>query len=310
MPANVIAKKLSQRAREFGVSRIVSLAHTEGCGSANAEPLYLQTLAGHVRHRFVKGTVFLEHGCEKTHNDAIRQSLAEVGEDTESCGWASIQLDGGSDKVADNVTEWFDTRMGRAPLPDRESVDARELRLGIMTTGELPSETAELLAHLARDLISAGATVVVPDGSGLTACAPWRDDLLADADASDPTVAYGNGIEHPGLHVMEAPSSNPVEIVTGLGGTGAEIVLAHVGDCPLPSHPMIPVLQISAAERVIARYRDDLDLVLDPTLTHHDQRDAILRCLMETASGKYRPVAADRGFTSFQLTRGLFGLSM
>ena len=310
MPANVIAKKLSQRAREFGVSRIVSLAHTEGCGSANAEPLYLQTLAGHVRHRFVKGTVFLEHGCEKTHNDAIRQSLAEVGEDTESCGWASIQLDGGSDKVADNVTEWFDTRMGRAPLPDRESVDARELRLGIMTTGELPSETAELLAHLARDLISAGATVVVPDGSGLTACAPWRDDLLADADASDPTVAYGNGIEHPGLHVMEAPSSNPVEIVTGLGGTGAEIVLAHVGDCPLPSHPMIPVLQISAAERVIARYRDDLDLVLDPTLTHHDQRDAILRCLMETASGKYRPVAADRGFSSFQLTRGLFGLSM
>ena len=310
MPANVIAKNLNHRAHEFGVSRFVSLAHTEGCGSANAESLYLQTLAGHVRHRFVKGTVFLEHGCEKTHNDAIRRSLADAGEDTEACGWASIQLDGGSDKVADNVTEWFDTRMGRAPRPDRESVDAGELRLGMMTTGELPSGTGELLAHLARDLVSAGATVVVPDGSSLTACAPWRDDLLADGGDSSPTVAYGNGIEHPGLHVMEAPSSNPMEIMTGLGGTGAEIVLAHIGDCPIPSHPMIPVLQISAMDKVIERYSNDLDLVLDSTSTSRDQREAISRCLAETASGRYQPIAVNRGFTSFQLTRGLLGLSM
>ena len=109
---------------------------------------------------------------------------------------------------------------------------------------------------------------------------------------------------------MEAPSSNPVEIMTGLGGTGAEIILAHIGDCPIPSHPMIPVLQISAMDKVIERYSNDLDLVLDSTSTSRDQREAISRCLAETASGRYQPIAVNRGFTSFQLTRGLLGLSM
>ena len=310
MPANVIARHLNERAHEYGVSRFVSLAHTEGCGSVNAESLYLQTLAGHVRHRFVKGTVFLEHGCEKTHNDAVRRSLSETGEDTQRCGWASIQLDGGSDKVADNVTEWFDSRMGHAPRPARETVDAKELRLGVMTTGELPSGIAEVLVHLTRDLVGAGATVVVPEGSNLMDCAPWRDELLADEGDAAPTTAYGQGIKCPGLHVMEAPSNNPVEIMTGLGGTGVEIILVHVGDCPIPSHPMIPVLQISTMDKVIGRYGNDLDLVPDSTSTSRDQRQVISRCLAETASGRYRPVAVDRGFISFQLTRGLLGLSM
>jgi len=310
MPANVIARNLNERAHEYGVSRFVSLAHTEGCGSANAESLYLQTLAGHVRHRFVKGTVFLEHGCEKTHNDAIRLSLTKAGEDTQRYGWTSIQLDGGSDKVADNVTDWFDTRMGQATHPAREPVDAKELRLGVMTTGELPSGTAKVLVRLARDLVGTGATVVVPEGSNLMDCAPWRDELLADGAGSAPTTAYGNRIECPGLHVMEAPSNNPVEIMTGLGGTGVEIILVHVGDCPIPSHPMIPVLQISTVDKVIGRYRNDLDLIPDSTSGSRDQQETISQCLAETASGRYRPVAVDRGFTGFQLTRGLLGLSM
>ena len=249
MPARSIAKSLNERAAEYGVSRFVSLVHTEGCGSANSEDLYLQTLVGHVRHRFVKGTVFLEHGCEKTHNDAVRHRLADAGGNTDGCGWASIQLDGGSDGVAEKVTAWFDDRMGADQLPERESVGARELRLGVITTGELPDRAARTLALFIRDLVGAGATVVVPDGSGLVASDPWREDLLANPDISGPTLAYGETATCPGLHVMDAPSNNPVEILTGLGGTGVELVLAHIGDSPIPAHPMIPLLQVSVLER-------------------------------------------------------------
>ena len=44
--------------------------------------------------------VLLEHGCEKTHNDWFRGKIQEAGRDLDAFGWASIQLDGGIEKVS------------------------------------------------------------------------------------------------------------------------------------------------------------------------------------------------------------------
>ena len=69
--AELVAQDLNARGElPLGLTRFVALAHTEGCGAANADDLYLETLAGHLQHPFTQRAVLLEHGCEKTHNDA------------------------------------------------------------------------------------------------------------------------------------------------------------------------------------------------------------------------------------------------
>ena len=78
--ARLIAEELDANPPPWSdVSRFVALVHTEGCGSANGAGLYLDTLTGHLAHRSVRHAVLLEHGCEMTHNDAVRNHLAARG---------------------------------------------------------------------------------------------------------------------------------------------------------------------------------------------------------------------------------------
>ncbi|MEC8252339.1 MAG: UxaA family hydrolase, partial [Planctomycetota bacterium] len=105
--AELVAQDLNARGElPLGLTRFVALAHTEGCGAANADDLYLETMAGHLRHPFTQRAVLLEHGCEKTHNDAVRGWLRERGVATDSFGYASVQLDGGIERVRAKITEW------------------------------------------------------------------------------------------------------------------------------------------------------------------------------------------------------------
>ena len=99
--ARLIADHLNTRDNaKQGVSRYVALVHTEGCGSANSEGLFLQTVLGHLQHRFTRRAVLLEHGCERTHNDAMRHYLTGQGIGLERLGFASVQMDGGIDRGA------------------------------------------------------------------------------------------------------------------------------------------------------------------------------------------------------------------
>ena len=94
--ARLIAEDLDANPPPWSdVSRFVALVHTEGCGSNNAAGLFLDTLAGHLAHRCVRHAVLLEHGCEQTHNDAVRHHLAGQGLAADRFGWASVQMDGG-----------------------------------------------------------------------------------------------------------------------------------------------------------------------------------------------------------------------
>lgn len=55
----------------------------------------------------VHHALLLEHGCEKTHNDYMSQYLKNLGVPTSKFGWASVQLDGGIEKVSKKVIDWF-----------------------------------------------------------------------------------------------------------------------------------------------------------------------------------------------------------
>ena len=309
--ARLIAEELNGRADAIGsVSRYVALVHTEGCGSANAEHLYLQTLLGHLRHRFTKRAVLLEHGCERTHNDAVRRYLHEQGLGTERFGWASVQLDGGIAGVRDKVVQWFEEALSDDPYPGAESVGVEELRLGVFVNGRVSDRTAETLARVMLGVVNGGGTVVIPAQDDLLGRAVLRETLLREPADHRASLAYGQPAERAGLHIMQAPTQDSTEIITGLGGTGVEIMLGHLAHGPLQAHPMIPLLQVSGEPQVKAHYAADLDLLLDNDAPIDALVERMLTCIGEAASRRYQPKLFGRGITNFQLTRGLLGVSL
>ena len=325
--ARLIAEDLDANPPPWSdVSRFVALVHTEGCGSNNAAELYLRTLLGHVVHRSVRHAILLEHGCEQTHNDAVRHYLAGRGFDVERFGWASVQMDGGianvQAKVAGQLEAMAAARApgpasageaapGGAKSPARETVGAQELRMALAANGPVPDAIGEVLGRLAAGLVAAGATVVVPDSPGLLASAAFRAAVFPDGAAVPAaSLAFGQPADARGFHVMEAPTENPVEAFTGLGATGVELMLCHLGRTSLQAHPMIPLLQVTADAGVAERYAGDLDRVL--TLERSSDRllDELADLIAATASRRYLPRLWSRGVTEFQLTRGRLGLSM
>ena len=124
------------------------------------------------------------------------------------------------------------------------------------------------------------------------------------------SLAFGQPADERGFHVMEAPTENPVETFTGLGATGVEIMLCHVGRTSLQAHPMIPLVQVSADTDLAERYAGDLDRVLTLDRSAGGLVEELAALVADAASRRYRPRLWSRGVTEFQLTRGRLGLSM
>src|SRR3712207_9234550 len=82
---------------------------------------------------------------------------------SECCGWASVQLDGGIEKVTRRVADWFTAELEAADELRYEIVGLEHLRLGLMAAGPVPDEAAQSLAKLTRLVVGAGGTVVVPE---------------------------------------------------------------------------------------------------------------------------------------------------
>jgi len=102
--------------RSLPFERFVALTHTEGCGMGYAhgeDEIFMRILAGHSQHPSVKACLFLEHGCEKAHNGYVRARLeASKGFLGPQNGWkglgfASVQLDGGIEKVKEKAKRFF-----------------------------------------------------------------------------------------------------------------------------------------------------------------------------------------------------------
>ena len=319
------------------VSRFVALVHTEGCGSNNAAGLFLDTLSGHLAHRCVRHAVLLEHGCEQTHNDAVRHHLAERGLAADRFGWASVQMDGGIAKVRSKVAGQFEAMAAArvpydlgvelsdatpdmaavrpreaalAPKLERTAAGADEIRIALVANGPLPDAMGETFGRLATGLVAAGATVVVPDNAGLLGNDGFRRVVFPDGAVPGASLAFGRPAEAAGFYVMETPTENPVETFTGLGATGVELMLCHIGWNPLQGHPILPLVQVTADPTVAKRYGSDLDRVLVPGRDLAGLVGELAALVADVASCRYRPKLWSRGVTEFQLTRGRLGLSM
>ena len=356
--ARLIAEDLDANPPPWSdVSRFVALVHTEGCGSNNAAGLFLETLTGHLAHRCVRHAVLLEHGCEQTHNDAVRHHLAERGLSADRFGWASVQMDGGIANVRARVAGQLqamaaarrpsapatklrggmaDVATGGAPaahersladtMPnvsalhpseavsasrfERTAVGANEIRIALVANGPLSNRMGDAFGRLAAGLVAAGATVVVPDNAGLLGNDGFRHAVFADGAVPGASLAFGRPADEVGFHIMESPTDNPVETFTGLGATGVELMLCHVGRNPLQGHPMLPLVQVTADPAVAQRYGNDLDRILMPERDPAELVAELAALIADVASCRYRPRLWSRGVTEFQLTRGRLGLSM
>ena len=320
--AQMIAHRCNERkiGEEQGISRFVALPHTEGCGvsSGRSEEIYTRTMIGHLTHPTVAIGLLLEHGCEKTHNDHVRHEIQNLGISPERYGWASVQLDGGIDAVIEKVEDWFSETLADKPSVSLVDAGLEHLRIAVTSTGEVTAEVSASLTQLTHRIVAAGGTVVVPSNAGWLSAVSgqqreWKDGRregwvspnLPTFQLSNQmlTLAYGQRVEKSGFHIMETPTDQPTETLTGLGATGVDLALAHIVGAPLQSHVMVPLIQVSTDSATQATYGADLDL-------ESADVNELLALIMEVASRQYTPKLHGKGNTDFQLTRGLLGISM
>lgn len=309
--ARMCAERLNARqvGRAQGLSRFVALVHTEGCGlssSGATEQMHLRTMMGYAAHPLARRVLLLEHGCEKTHNDYMRNGLEEWGLDPAAFGWASVQLDGGIVKAMDKVEAWFRQTLAALKAPAAVQRGFAALRLGMQATGELEADAARSFAQLTRWVVTAGGTVVVPHNATLLREPAYLKSVLIQPSAAA-TLPYGEAAAEPGFYIMETPTDHWVETATGLGATGVDLILAHTGEHPLQGHPLMPVVQVSANPAVAALYGDDIDWAL--TGAADDWAEQLAALLVRVAHGDHTPGALQQRNVDFQLTRGLLGVS-
>ncbi|MFE5320292.1 UxaA family hydrolase [Paenibacillus sp. NPDC056579] len=313
--AGQVAKMIASQMNKKGLgqpehlSRFVALAHTEGCGNSGgqAEQLFSRTMIGYVTHPLVRQCLLLEHGCEKTHNDYMRHRMEEMGIDPSRLGYASIQLDGGIEKVSRKVEAWFADQLSAAGPTLMEQTGLEGLRIGIMSDGPVGEAAGEQLGILTQWIAGAGGMVVVPENSGLLTMAAYRDTVLASSDVK-PSLAYGEHSDSSGFHIMETPTEHWVETVTGLAATGVELIIALVHRRPMQTHPFVPMLQVASEPAMQEAYADDLDLLLTGAPSAWNEQ--ILESCKQVLEHSYTPRLYRQGNIDFQLTRGFLGVSL
>ena len=262
------AERLNARqvGREQGLSRFVALVHTEGCGlssSGATEQMHLRTMMGYAAHPLAQHVLLLEHGCEKTHNDYMRNGLEEWGLDP-----AVFRL--GLGAVGRRHCQGHGQSRGSGsvkPWPRRRHLSPWKVAWvpcawGCRRPGNWGRDAAQSFAQLTRWVVTAGGTVVVPAQRGPAAGTGVFGLCVSRAVGCGGPLPYGQAAIEPGFYIMETPTDHWVETATGLGATGVDLILAHTGEHPLQGHPLMPVVQVSADPTVTALYGDDIDLAL------------------------------------------------
>lgn len=288
--ACLIADKLETN-RSEGEPHYKALPHTEGCGaSGEAIDILEQTIAGYAVHPLADRVLLLEHGCEKTHNDAIRNFLDRHEIDHSAMGFASIQLDGGIERVTEKVMHWFASspdRAAQAPAGDLS------LCLGLTAQNEVPEEAGAALASVAASILAGGGSVIIPETSPLLESPGFIAGLFNSTLQA--TLSYGQIIKQPGLHLMAMSGQHLIESLTGMGSAGANLFLVHEGTNPTQGHPFIPTVQIASNT--------------GNQLPAHESAASILDALSRVWTGQQQSTARALGNVDFQVSRGWFGVS-
>jgi altronate dehydratase len=235
----------------------------------------MRTMAGYLAHPFVAKALLLEHGCEKTHNDAFRKVLRSLRMPEEDYAFRSVQLDGGIERVTEKSVAWF--REGESGLAEK-----RVFSLGLHGRG-MPDNLSSAFAIVASAFEQAGAAVV-----RTWACEDGR------------RIGYGERITGGGVYQMECPTDDDLEIVTGLGATGVQMLVVYVPGVVLPGNPVAPTIQMGAK----------LDLEFKDTESAAEVAERLFALMRKVKVGE-RSLASERvGNIGFQITRGYEGISL
>jgi len=291
-----------------GLTRFVALPHTEGCGFAG-ETLYAllqRTYHSYAVHPSVAAGLFLEHGCEKIPNDVMRRELTASGVDPARFGWASVQLDGGIEKVLAKIEAWFAGRLTQLPAATRQSAPLQALALALMAERPPAAGTAETFGALAALVVAAGGTVLIPESDPLLSSLRFRDRAGLPT-ATGATLAYGQAFARRGFHIVATETRHWAENLTGLVACGAQVALALVGSQSRSGHPLAPLVQVGEPPDRAVIATDSVDGFLSgdsgPDL------DLLLELVLAAAGGALAGAATSSGLVEFQLTRGLLGVS-
>lgn len=308
--ARLAAERMNAKglAESLGFERFVALPHSDGCGFGG-ETMYQslhRTFRGYATHPNVAAALLLEHGCEKIPNDAMRGQFDKAGLPLDRFGWASVQLDGGIDKTLEKVENWFVDRSRERTAPARLPAGLEALTLGLLSAGVPGASSAKAFAQVARAILAAGGSVVLPEGDPLLARPEFCEALLGTV-RPHATLAYGQPFAEPGLHLMQTDSDHWVENLTGLGAAGVHVFLGLAGNSSQQGHPMLPVLQVAERGTLPEGATKDIDAILQGEIA--EDAAMLLRRVVETARGDYLPSANAGGFVDFQFARGLLGVS-
>lgn len=282
--ARMIADRLNSESG--GSLRAVTLPHTEGCGNSGGEPeeLFMRTMAGYLAHPLVTRAMLLEHGCEKTHNDAFRQVLRQMKLPEHVYGFASIQLDGGIERVTAKALEFLQSQKDKPAA----------ISAGLGLAGDFPTFLRAALHAVTEVHIERGGFVVIADGVDVSRA------------TTTPNLRYGERAPGPGVHRMECPTNDLVEILTGLGATGVRLLLAFENRLLAPENPLVPTVQIAERGALPRNLENDVDLLVTPA-TRAEELSALVA---DVLNGHRVPRSRQLGNTAFQITRGYTGISL
>ncbi len=291
-----------------GISRFVSLVHTEGCGfgGESMHQLLHRAYRGYVTHPNVAAALLLEHGCEKVPNDLMRHKLEAAGVPAARFGWASVQLDGGIAKALDKVEAWFAAKLADLPPAPAVSADLGALALGLLTTAPSQDSTVAALVTVARQILHRGGSVLIPESDPLLADRRFSTALLGERPPHA-TLLYGQPLATAGFHIVASETDHWVENLTGLGACGAHLALTVVDQHAHQGHPLLSVIQVAESTQRGVIPADDIDLFM--TDQADENSGALTRLLVAIAQRDRLPAVSTSGSVDFQFTRGLLGVT-
>jgi len=294
--------------RASGVPRFVALAHTEGCGFSGESMYRLlhRSYRGYATHPNVAAALLLEHGCEKIPNDAMRREFEKKGVPLDRFGWASVQLDGGIEKAIARIEAWFAEKLAASPGSSAEDTDLGALSIGLLTAEPADPRTAAALAAFTRAVVGAGGSILLAESDPLLANPEFRGPVLGSAPPRA-TLAYGEPLGVPGLHLVETETDHWVENLAGLGACGAHLFLGVVSGHSRQGHPLLPLIQVAAPRDLGSIAAEDIDAFLSG-VPDADAR-LLLQLVADVASRRLTTRTTAGKFDDFQLTRGLLGVS-
>lgn len=291
--ARMVAETLMAGVKqEAGLNSFVALPHTEGCGNSGGESehILMRIMTGHLFHPRVGAGLLMEHGCEKTHNDAFRNWMESGGGDLSRFGWTSIQLDGGIEATVVKAVRWFENARRGPYDPARPATPLPAL--GIAVTEAIPDSEAYDLQILAQAWLALGGSVVFAPGPAVCFSDCIQNWLACESsDTYFPTLACGERITRPGLHWMDTPTDDLVEAWSALAASGVEAMVVWSRRPRLQQHPFVPLVAWKA---------------IDSSGSPGTRVLQVLEDVMESAA---QPAQIFER-TAFQVTRGRHGVSL